>query len=548
WDEAVELGTQYGYRNAQATVVAPTGTIGLVMDCDTTGIEPDFALVKFKKLAGGGYFKIINRIVPQALATLGYAPDEIDRIIAYAVGLGTLDAAPHVNHRTLAAKGFDRAALERIEAALRDAFDIRFVFNKWTLGAEFCRDSLGLDDDRLDDLGFDMLAALGFSKAEIEAANVHCCGAMTLEGAPHLKAEHLDVFDCATPCGRNGRRALSWRSHIRMMAAAQPFISGAISKTINMPHSATVEDCQDAYRLSWQLGLKANALYRDGSKLSQPLNGLSPELDADADGAGDAEPARGVPAVERVVEKVVRELVRERWRLPNRRKGYTQKAVVGGHKVYLRTGEYRDGRIGEIFIDMHKEGAAFRSLMNNFAIAISIGLQYGVPLEEFVEAFTFTRFEPSGLVEGNDTIRMATSIIDYVFRELAISYLGRADLAHVEADDLLPDAVGSGERQSQIADSPQAAADLNALVSPGFVRGRLRVLEGGIAARLEAAAPAGAVAAVGVGIAAGRSVKLTEARIKGYEGDPCPTCGNFTLVRNGTCLKCDTCGDTSGCS
>jgi ribonucleoside-diphosphate reductase alpha chain len=555
WDEAVELGTLHGYRNAQATVVAPTGTIGLVMDCDTTGIEPDFALVKFKKLAGGGYFKIINRIVPKALATLGYTDDEVDDVIAYAVGAGTLNGAPGVNHASLAAKGFDAPALERLEAALADAFDIRFTFNKWTLGEDFCRDSLGLDDEALDDVGFDMLAALGFDRAEIEAANVYCCGAMTLEGAPHLKDEHLAVFDCATPCGRTGLRALSWQSHIRMMAAAQPFISGAISKTINMPNAATVEDCNEAYRLSWQLGLKAIALYRDGSKLSQPLSGLYDDTEADAEEADEPQAARALAQPERVVEKVVRELVRERQRLPNRRKGYTQKASVGGHKVYLRTGEYQDGRIGEIFIDMHKEGAAFRSLMNNFAIAVSIGLQYGVPLEEFVEAFTFTRFEPSGLVEGNDTIRMATSIIDYVFRELAISYLGRNDLAHVEADDLLPDAVGSGERQSEIADAPAAAAaDLNALVSPGFVRGRLRVLDGGATARLEAAALTGSGDGVGAALAVGvtargtPSSRIAEARIKGYEGDPCPGCGNFTLVRNGTCLKCDTCGDTSGCS
>jgi len=578
WDEAVDRGTEHGYRNAQATVVAPTGTIGLVMDCDTTGIEPDFALVKFKKLAGGGYFKIINRIVPRALATLGYDEKQIAEVVAYAVGSGSLAGAPHINHESLGAKGFKGAALEKLEGALGDAFDIRFVFNKWTLGEAFCRDALGFTDAELDDPGFDMLTALGFGRQEIEAANTFCCGAMTIEGAPHVMAEDLSVFDCATPCGRTGTRALSWESHIRMMAAAQPFISGAISKTINMPNAATVEDCQAAYHLSWQLGLKANALYRDGSKLSQPLSATSFDDDEEAELAEASAASQSVP--ERIVEKVVREYVRDRQRLPDRRKGYTQKAVVGGHKVYLRTGEYNDGQLGEIFIDMHKEGAAFRSLMNNFAIAVSIGLQYGVPLEEYVEAFTFTRFEPSGLVEGNDTIRMATSILDYVFREVAISYLDRNDLAHVQPEDVLPDAIGGGESQSEIATANAGAtateASLSALVSPGFVRGRLRVLEGGVAASTAEieisnsrpddvaaeiadeplmAMPAAAGAAQGavavgasIAVTTGRSAKIAEARIKGYEGDPCTDCGNFTLVRNGTCLKCDTCGGTSGCS
>ncbi len=571
WDQAVDLGARNGYRNAQATVVAPTGTIGLVMDCDTTGIEPDFALVKFKKLAGGGYFKIINRVVPKALARLGYGASEIDAITAYAVGQGSLRDAPGVNHKTLAAKGFDEMALGRVEAALADAFDIRFVFNKWTLGADFCRDRLSFTDAQLDDVGFDMLSALGFSRKDIDAANTCCCGAMTVEGAPRLKPEHLPVFDCATPCGRDGRRALSWESHVRMMAAAQPFISGAISKTINMPNTATVEDCQNAYRMSWQLGLKANALYRDGSKLSQPLNASSDDEET-TDAAQSEEP----PRVERVVETVVKQYLRQRHRLPHRRKGYTQKAMVGGHKVYLRTGEYEDGRLGEIFIDMHKEGAAFRSMMNNFAIAMSIGLQYGVPLEEFVEAFTFTRFDPSGVVTGNDSIRMATSILDYVFRELAISYLDRADLAHVEQDDLLPDSVGRGESQSELTrgkpDPVPSAADLTALVSPGYVRGRLRVLEGGAGnpgflpaddgwkaetetvvdmARPASAGAAQRSASAGVGFATrtvGVAAQVREARMKGYGGDPCSECGNFTLVRNGTCLKCDTCGTTSGCS
>ncbi|MGC1093843.1 MAG: vitamin B12-dependent ribonucleotide reductase, partial [Pseudolabrys sp.] len=425
WDRAIALGEKHGYRNAQATVIAPTGTIGLVMDCDTTGIEPDFALVKFKKLAGGGYFKIINRAVPEALRTLGYSEADIAEIEAYAVGHGTLAQAPAINHTTLMAKGFTEEAIAKVEKALPTAFDIKFAFNRWTLGEDFCRDTLGISAEDLASPAFDLLAALGFGKREIEAANVHVCGAMTVEGAPHLKAEHYPVFDCANPCGKIGKRYLSVESHIRMMAAAQPFISGAISKTINMPNDATVEDCKEAYMLSWKLALKANALYRDGSKLSQPLNS---QLIADEDDEDDAieafidrpNAARASALAEKVVEKIVERVtvLRERERMPDRRKGYTQKAVVGGHKVYLRTGEYDDGRLGEIFIDMHKEGAALRSIINNFAIAVSLGLQYGVPLEEYVDAFTFTRFEPQGPVQGNDSIKYATSILDYVFREL----------------------------------------------------------------------------------------------------------------------------------
>jgi ribonucleoside-diphosphate reductase alpha chain len=576
WDEALALGERHGFRNAQATVIAPTGTIGLVMDCDTTGIEPDFALVKFKKLAGGGYFKIINRAVPQALAALGYPALEIAAIERYVLGRGTLEGAPAIDHARLREKGFDDDALTAVEAALGSAFDIRFAFNKWTFGEEFLQERLGLAADAVAAPGFDLLSALGFGREEIDAANAWCCGAMTLEGAPHLKPEHLPVFDCANPCGRTGTRALSAESHIRMMAAAQPFISGAISKTINMPNSATVEDCKDAYLLSWRLGLKATALYRDGSKLSQPLAAsLFGEGEAAEEEAADLfarSPAERAPLVaerivERVVERVVEKLVQrgERRRLPNRRKGYTQKATVGGHKVYLRTGEHEDGKLAEIFIDMHKEGSAFRSLMHNFAIAISIGLQYGVPLEEFVESFTFSRFEPSGVVEGNDTIKMATSILDYIFRELAISYLGRNDLAHAEPGDLLPDTVGKGEAQSSLPDPaggvrPEVAAVMRA-ASNGYVRNKFMVLPGGAGGSTAAlAAPPQAEdedAAVAELFEPGQTTVRLEtrlpmavevARIKGYEGDSCEECGNFTLVRNGTCLKCDTCGATSGCS
>ena len=571
WRRALELGDAHGYRNAQSTVIAPTGTIGLVMDCDTTGIEPDFALVKFKKLAGGGYFRIINRAVPEALAALGYSEGDIGGIVTYAVGNGTLRDAPGVNHQALAEKGFTAAALDKVEAALINAFDINFVFNKWTLGETFCVETLGLAAADLDDVSFNLLSALGFSKGDILAANTYCCGAMTLEGAPRLREDALPVFDCATQCGRDGTRFLSAESHIHMMAAAQPFISGAISKTINMPNATTIEDCKEAYLLSWRVGLKANALYRDGSKLSQPLSAVAIQEDEhdDAEALADIPPAAR-PAV--IAERIVRDLALQRsvrLRLPQRRKGYTQKASVGGHKVYLRTGEYDDGRLGEIFIDMHKEGAAFRSLMNNFAIAISIGLQYGVPLEEFVDAYTFTRFEPQGLVEGNEAIKMATSLLDYMFRELAISYLGRNDLAHVEPDDLRHDSVsknGASAADATTRDGDPLAAMMG-LTSNGYVRSNLYVVNGGASApaseslatnaveAMGSAGPgsqAGVVAAVALEttavLAGGQVSQIREARIKGYEGDACDECGNFTLVRNGTCLKCNTCGGTSGCS
>jgi len=548
--------------------VAPTGTIGLVMDCDTTGIEPDFALVKFKKLAGGGYFKIINRAVPAALASLGYGENAIKAIIEHAIGRGTLDRAPGVNHETLAAKGFGKAEIAKVEAALGAAFDIRFVFNQWTLGEAFVTGKLGVDAAALNESGFDLLRAIGFSREEIDAANAYACGSMTLEGAPGLDDAHISVFDCANPCGKTGRRFLSVEAHIRMMAAAQSFISGAISKTINMPNDATIEDCLAAYALSHRLAVKANALYRDGSKLSQPLASQLIDDDDAEEIVEASQPERAQIIAERIVEKIiVREIAKARDKLPQRRKGYTQKAIVGGHKVYLRTGEYDDGRLGEIFIDMHKEGAAFRAMMNNFAIAVSVGLQYGVPLEEFVEAFTFTRFEPAGIVQGNDSIKNATSIIDYVFRELAVSYLDRSDLAHVEPEGARFDAMGKGEAEGKAesdgarnirAAREEAAAPAIAMIrqvsSTGYLRKRLPselvLLQGGVGQATGALGASFSAAAFSVAEQGGVAVmsRAAEARIKGYEGDACGECGNFTLVRNGACMKCNTCGATNGCS
>ncbi|MEW9920697.1 vitamin B12-dependent ribonucleotide reductase [Marimonas sp. MJW-29] len=571
WDEALKLGEKHGYRNAQVSVIAPTGTIGLVMDCDTTGIEPDFALVKFKKLAGGGYFKIINQSVPAALEKLGYGSAQIEEIISYAVGHGTIGNAPGINHTTLMGHGFGPNELAKVDAALKQAFDIRFVFNQWTLGEEFCTGVLGIPKEKLKDPTFDLLKSLGFSRKDIEAANDHVCGTMTLEGAPHLKTEDYAVFDCANPCGKKGKRFLSVDSHIHMMAAAQSFISGAISKTINMPNDATIEDCQKAYELSWSLGIKANALYRDGSKLSQPLAAALVEDDDEAAETLETGTPQEKAAVlaEKIVEKViVKEIVKShRERMPQRRKGYTQKAIVGGHKVYLRTGEYQDGSLGEIFIDMHKEGAGFRAMMNNFAIAVSVGLQYGVPLEEFVDAFTFTKFEPAGMVQGNDSIKNATSILDYIFRELAVSYLDRTDLAHVKPEGATFDAIGAGEKEESVGNvselSETAAANslevLRQISSTGYLRNRLPqellVVQGGIDATASLApelSQGGIVAEMTATTAvATGAVTLdarTKAKMQGYEGEACGECGNFTLVRNGTCMKCNTCGGTSGCS
>jgi ribonucleoside-diphosphate reductase alpha chain len=608
WDKALELGEQHGFRNAQVSVIAPTGTIGLVMDCDTTGIEPDFALVKFKKLAGGGYFKIINGAVPESLRTLGYSESQIAEIEAYAVGHGNFNQAPGINPGSLKAKGFPDDKIEAVNAALKSAFDIKFVFNQWTLGAEFLA-SLGVSSEQMNAIDFNLLDHLGFGKKEIEAANIHVCGAMTLEGAPFLKKEHLPVFDCANPCGKIGKRYLSVESHIRMMAAAQPFISGAISKTINMPNDATVEDCKSAYMLSWKLGLKANALYRDGSKLSQPLNASLIEDDADEDGVEEliAAPAaaQAVTVTEKIIEKIIEKVTREREKLPNRRQGYTQKAVIGGHKVYLRTGEFGDGRLGEIFIDMHKEGAAFRAMMNNFAIAISLGLQYGVPLEEYVEAFTFTKFEPAGMVIGNDAIKNATSILDYVFRELAVSYLSRHDLAHVDTSDFSNTALGkgiqegktnpfssgwtrghkptlvsghtpSGEAKGSAGEGARSAASLGgSVISFGGAARKLEidavasdatafrrdyeVRQAELAEEVavdevatdtdlfsdKAASDAASAKLDAKTVAADRRA---QALAQGYTGNMCSECQNFTMVRNGTCEKCNTCGATSGCS
>ncbi len=583
WDEALRGGEAHGYRNAQVTVIAPTGTIGLLMDCDTTGIEPDFALVKFKKLAGGGYFKIINQSVPRALRKLGYDEQQVADIVRYCKGAGSLVGSPRISHADLKAKGFTQELIDKIEKELPQAFEIGFVFNRWTLGDDFCRDVLGFTDDQLSDPTFDMLSALGFSAEDVRLANDYVCGTMTVEGAPHLRDEHLPVFDCANKCGRYGRRFIEPMAHVHMMAAAQPFLSGAISKTINLPAHATIADVEQVYLASWKLCTKAIALYRDGSKLSQPLSAQL--LDEVSDDLEDELPDHEEPiaavqrpqVVEKIAARVITRYLKARRPMPDRRGGYTQKATIGGHKVYIHTGEYADGSLGEIFIDMHKEGAAFRSLMNCFAIAISLGLQYGVPLDEFVDAFTFMRFEPNGMVHGHPSIKMCTSIIDYIFRELAVSYLGRHDLAHVAPEDRAPDTTGDDMAEDR-DDGMVAGVDYGDevveehIVTPGPLKleSPLPTSAGFLASQLtkiefeDRTTELGA----GAGVVAGRipkktnggarseekraaaelSAKVQQARMQGYEGDACTSCQRFTLVRNGSCLKCQSCGATSGCS
>lgn len=491
WDLALERGVKYGFRNAQTTLLAPTGTIGLVMDCDTTGVEPDFALVKFKKLAGGGYFKIVNQSVPKALNSLGYKSEEIQDIVDYIRGKGSLVGSNVISHDSLKEKGFDDEMISRVEAELENAFDIKFAFNSYVIGKGF--ENLGIENPEAD-----VLSQLGYSKKEIEAANDYVCGTMTIEGAPHLKDEHLSVFDCANKCGTKGKRSISYKGHIRMMAAAQPFLSGAISKTINMPKEASIQDVKIAYEESWKYMLKAVALYRDGCKLSQPLNSV-----ADAD-----DPLLLIGSeVDEVDETVrpedVQEAIYKRHKRPlaDKRAGFVQESKIGGHKIFLRTGEYDDGSLAEIFIDMYKEGASYGALMNCFAIAISKALRYGVPLEEFVDAFTFTRFEPAGMVQGHEQIKTATSILDFVFRVLGYEYLGRQDLVHIKE---APKKLSYTKVENKTIKS-----------TPSNIK---------------------------------KLSKEEEARAKGYTGTQCSSCGSVRVKQNGTCTLCLDCGSTSGCS
>ncbi len=528
-DRAVDLGKKHGFRNAQVTVLAPTGTIGLVMDCDTTGIEPDFALVKFKKLAGGGYFKIINQSIPPALKKLGYNKEQIAEIEKYAKGAGTLQGCPNINPESLRSRGFTDDLIEKIEAMLPSVFEISFAFNRFSLGDDFVKGKLGLTEKELNDFDFNLLEHLGFTKEEISIANDFVCGTMTVEGAPFLKHDDYPVFDCANKCGKKGTRFIAADAHINIMANAQPFLSGAISKTVNFPYEASIEEVKEAYIKSWSFGLKANAIYRDGSKLSQPLNTLSED-----DIIEEIIETKEENDIVKVAEKIIHRYIAKRRKLPDRREGYTQKVKINGQTVYLRTGDYDNGELGEIFIDMAKEGAAYRSLLNNFAIAISLGLQHGVPLEEFVDAFIFTRFEPSGPVSGHKRIKMSTSVIDYIFRELAVSYLDRNDLAHI--DEEIPSIANS--------DKIQVVPDYE---SEEIISERTILLDRSDNIHQSPSQHATPKATVQNRVSAEVRERI-QAKQQGYTGDICPECGSMTMVRNGTCLKCNTCGATTGCS
>lgn len=559
WDEAVQLGEKYGYRNAQTTVIAPTGTIGLVMDCDTTGVEPDFALVKFKKLSGGGYFKIINQAVPNALKNLGYKKEEIDAIERYAVGSASFEGAPFINNKTLAEKGFTPEEIKKLNDAARAAFEISFIFNRFSLG-DACLQRLGFTEEQYNDWNFNMLEALGFTEDEIDAANDYVCGTMTVEGAPYLKDEHLPVFDCANKCGKKGERYIHAHGHIKMMAACQPFLSGAISKTINLPHEATIEEIEDAYLLSWQLGLKACALYRDGSKLSQPLSNKSDKkkkTEEAKEAGAETQTAESNQAaesnivdlskltVDELLEEVTRRMtastdttlkralsqIVERKSLPAKRRGYTQKAKVGGQVIFLRTGEYTDGTLGEIFIDLAKEGSTLRSLMNCFAISVSVGLQYGVPLEEFVEKFVFTKFEPAGMVD-HPNIKTTTSLVDFVFRALAFDYLGRTDLVHVLNKPGIGNA-GEEDEEATLLGKPELSS--------------IRV--SAPSANATPAARPQKLQRAATNVKADIGLDMVNAAAKNMQSDApaCNTCGHIT-IRSGTCYKCLNCGNSMGCS
>ncbi|MDH4262158.1 MAG: vitamin B12-dependent ribonucleotide reductase [Spirochaetia bacterium] len=524
WDDALEFGNKYGFRNAQVTAIAPTGTIGLLMDCDTTGIEPDYALVKFKKLAGGGYFKIVNKSVPATLKALGYSSRDIDAIQAHMVGTASFENAPHINLETLKSLGFTTDLIATMEKMLPTVFDLNYVFNRVILGDDFLTGSLGVSLDQLEDPDFNILIHLGFTENQINEANQYICGTMTIEGTSVIKEEHLSIFDCASKCGKIGKRFIPYQAHVQIMAAAQPFVSGAISKTINMPHDVTLEDINSVFISSWKLMLKSTTIYRDGSKLSQPLSSFGENLFKHVD-VSELTAMPQQEKAEKLAHMIATQQMQQRRKLPHRRSGYTQKGIISGHKIYLRTGEYEDGTLGEIFLDMYKEGAAFRSIMNGFAIAISLGLQYGVPLEEFVDAFIFTKFEPNGIVSGHDRIKMATSVMDYVFRELAINYLGRNDLAHVSPEDLITEN-RDPHKENESIDDPSDIPEGMPIFSSGKDDAKDNKQQRMVA----------------------QKTKIEEARIKGYEGQACPECNSMTLVRNGSCLKCESCGATTGCS
>ena len=577
WDDALRFGEKFGYRNAQTTVIAPTGTIGLLMDCDTTGVEPDFALTKFKKLAGGGYFKIANQSIRPALAALGYETNEIDEILTWIMGSLNLDIPMPTADGTMSADegtlreflvngaGYKGEDLVTLENLLPTVFEIQFAFSAWSM-PEYVLEGIGVDpEEARNDPSFNGLQALGLTDAQIKILNRLVCGTQTAEGAPHLRETDLAVFDCANRCGPMGKRFIAAEGHLRMMAAAQPFISGAISKTINLPNEATVENVSEAYLLSWQLGLKANALYRDGCKLSQPLNTSS---DSTADTDDDAETTQEETAavttgntdheptyIERIVEKIIERPMRRR--LPDTRESLTHKFNVAGHEGYLIVGLYEDGSPGELFITMAKEGSTIGGLMDSLGTAISVALQYGVPVQSLVNKFAHQRFEPMGITTNND-IPFAKSLVDYIFRWLGIQFIegyreentpnrsgsssnsGRAVPIHVKEDK---------KRWTQDASSTnrQNPTDTTDPVKTDHVPSDTKdATEMSLGQRAESNPSKDDGSDTTSQKAPATVLDQLNANLMG-DAPACDVCGAIT-VRNGTCYKCNNCGNSMGCS
>ena len=528
WDLALEKGKKNGYRNAQVSVIAPTGTTGLVMDCDTTGIEPDFALVKFKKLAGGGYMKIINQSVPFALKKLGYNTAQIQEILDYVTGKNSLIKSPFINWKTLKEKGLNDQEITNIEKGLGAAFDIGMAFNKFAIGEETL-ERLNIDADIYNDESFNFLKEVGFTEDEIEATNEYVCGTMTIEDAPHIKEEHLAVFDCASKCGKKGKRFIYHTGHIKILAATQPFVSGSISKTINMPNEVETKDILEAFHMSWQLGLKANAIYRDGCKLSQPLNTTSKESKK-----SDTESKIEMSEVE-ITKKPLRR------RLSSERPSITHKFAIAGHEGYFTVGLYDDGTPGEIFIKMSKEGSTLSGIMDSLALSISLNLQYGVPIDVLVSKFAHSRFEPSGMT-GNKEIPIVKSVMDYLGRWLALKFLTKDEAKKYHNGDLVNKAydegtmshksIMSGIRNVITISEPQLKEKKNG------ENKLIQVLE-------KVNVPPKKMT-----VAVGSDQNLHGGTPQAFQNDDAPMCHNCgsVMIRNGSCYKCLDCGETSGCS
>jgi len=482
--------------------------------------------------------KIANQSIGPALQALGYKENEITEMIQYVIGAMSLENSPYVNKESLIEKGLDENDISNIEDSLPGAFEIQHALNVFVLGEETMK-KLGIPEEEYTSFDFNLLENLGFSKNEIAQANEFICGTQKIEGAPYLKDEHLDVFDCANRCGKDGERFIHYMGHVRMMAAAQPFISGAISKTVNMPNEATVQDIEDCYFESAKIGVKAIAIYRDGSKASQPLSsssdeGESDETDPEVTQILDEEAMliQGNFAAGTSPTRAYAGMNRPRFLLPEKRLGWTQEAKIGGHKVYLRTGEYPDGTLGEVFIDIAKEGATLKGVLGCFAIAVSKGLQYGVPLEEFVDTFTFQTFEPRGMVEGHENIKMSNSIIDYVFRALGLEYLDRTDIVQVPPAEIAAQESGCncgeggcncGEKNKEIS-QPAPVDKLKTATT-------VEKTETAPVAKTET------------------TVDTVQEVLGDMMGDApaCDECGHIT-VRNGSCYKCLNCGNSLGCS